>query len=450
MKYLSIILISFFLISCGTSKRIKPDWVQSRPISQSYYIGIGIAQKNKSVTYSQCIESAKKNALSDMAGEISSRISASSVLNTMDLGTSFNEEFSSRIKTSYELDIEGYEQVGFYENENEIWIYYRLNKEAHRLKNKQKQDLAALKAVDFYSKAKISENDYEYNQALVYYVKALETLKNYLDQNLEVSINGKKTFIISEIISEIGNLLKSVKIEFINKSITVKRGDILYRDDLKFFIRDNKTSHIIKEFPLDFYYSGSLISQKNIIHNLDDSYSYELGKISSKKNIEIFEVRINIMDFTKNITSDPFILKIIEKISVHSSKISINVEPSSIYININERNIGNNVESEILGIIKNTLEKEKIYIESNEKKADFILNINIETREKSSQGNLFIAELLAKFEVINKKNNVVFNYILNNIQSRGNSFKEAGEKCYKDAEREVRFKISRQIYTGVF
>ena len=47
----------------------KPEWVKEHPVSSNYYIGVGSISKNgQSLNYR---EQAKKNALNDLASEIS-------------------------------------------------------------------------------------------------------------------------------------------------------------------------------------------------------------------------------------------------------------------------------------------------------------------------------------------------------------------------------------------
>ena len=45
----------------------RPTWVSARPVTGGYYVGIGLANKNRP----DAQEAAKKNALNDLASEIS-------------------------------------------------------------------------------------------------------------------------------------------------------------------------------------------------------------------------------------------------------------------------------------------------------------------------------------------------------------------------------------------
>ena len=80
MRFLFSILVILLSVSCSWTKKsvkidapVYPDWIQNRPLSNDYYIGIAKALKNKS-DYSSI---AKQNALMDLSSEISVKLSLS-------------------------------------------------------------------------------------------------------------------------------------------------------------------------------------------------------------------------------------------------------------------------------------------------------------------------------------------------------------------------------------
>jgi len=49
-------------------------------------------------------------------------------LNSLEVNDSFSEEFISNVSTSTDEKIQDYEVAGSWEDKNEYWIYYRLDK----------------------------------------------------------------------------------------------------------------------------------------------------------------------------------------------------------------------------------------------------------------------------------------------------------------------------------
>ncbi len=131
MKYLPI--IALMLLACGSKRTLMqetaqvspaPMWVESKPISSLYYIGIGKSRKSSS----DHALLAKRSALADLASEIEVSVDAQSVLYTLEHDDRFDERFSEVVFLNTKLDLEGFEAYDAYETKDEYWVYYKLNK----------------------------------------------------------------------------------------------------------------------------------------------------------------------------------------------------------------------------------------------------------------------------------------------------------------------------------
>lgn len=96
MRYLFSILIVLLSVSCSVTKKsvnsdlpVYPDWIENRPISNDYYIGIAKVFKNK-FDYSSI---AKQNALIDLSSEISVKLSSASIFHQVDKGDRYREDY---------------------------------------------------------------------------------------------------------------------------------------------------------------------------------------------------------------------------------------------------------------------------------------------------------------------------------------------------------------------
>ena len=95
-QYWSVLVLAIIvavITSCRDTKDLSkpgsvvtiqeaPEWVNSRPHNSANYIGVGSASKLTQPLDYQAI--AKKNALNDLASEISVRVQGSTFLNSME------------------------------------------------------------------------------------------------------------------------------------------------------------------------------------------------------------------------------------------------------------------------------------------------------------------------------------------------------------------------------
>ena len=134
------------------TEALRPSWVQARPMSDANYVGIGLCPKSRP----DYQESAKKNALNDLASEISVKVEGNSLLYTLDRKSQFDESYTSTINTKTSEQLEGYDLADSWENANEYWIYYRLSKSEYaRIKAERKQK-AISQATDLYTRSQQS------------------------------------------------------------------------------------------------------------------------------------------------------------------------------------------------------------------------------------------------------------------------------------------------------
>ena len=182
MNKLILLLFIVFIISCQSSKLITeletgiPAWVKEYPVSDSHYIGIGIADRS---THPQdYIQVAQQNALQNLSSQIKVSISSQSVFLQMDREYSFEEDYKSNIEVKANEILEGYELVGTFTQQNEYWVYYRLSKQLYletriaRIQEAIEESKYFLnKAIMYYTPLK---------EKYIYFVKALNVLEPYL------------------------------------------------------------------------------------------------------------------------------------------------------------------------------------------------------------------------------------------------------------------------------
>jgi len=215
-------LIVLLLASCSAKKDTTsasqqatievpaPEWVGNRPHSPSYYIGIGSCSKFAQPYEYQTI--AKKNALNDLASEISVRVQGQTFLNSLEVNKSFSEEFISNVSTSTDAKIEDYEIAGTWENKNEFWVFYRLDKAKYQAWKMAKKSAALNLANDFYQKGLEAEKNSNVLAAFDLYMRGIFALKDYWNESNEFMSTAGKVYLDNEIFSSMQKMCGNLKL----------------------------------------------------------------------------------------------------------------------------------------------------------------------------------------------------------------------------------------------
>jgi hypothetical protein len=184
--------------ACGPAKELAqpaplpqaappPDWVTARPISSLYYIGIGQCPKSRP----DYRETAKQNALNDLASEISVTVQGNSLLYALDRTGSFKEEFLNTVKTSTAERMEGYELVGSYDGPQDHFTYYRLNKASHAELKKERARQTIASALDLHARGRTAWEQGDLRSALDLELRALASMKERWGEMDTVTWEGR-------------------------------------------------------------------------------------------------------------------------------------------------------------------------------------------------------------------------------------------------------------------
>ena len=125
----SVLLLAGCAGGRSAQKTPPPDWVTTRPVSRTHFIGVGSAVH--SPIPGEALRMAKERAAADLAGEISVRIESASLLETAEQNGRVREDFNSTISSRSEERITGFEVVDVFEGPAATHVYYRLDKQRH-------------------------------------------------------------------------------------------------------------------------------------------------------------------------------------------------------------------------------------------------------------------------------------------------------------------------------
>ncbi|HGY55642.1 MAG TPA: hypothetical protein ENK44_08080 [Caldithrix abyssi] len=413
----------------------KPNWIENRPVNDAYYIGIGYAQKDPGLgNYHQI---ARDNALKDLASEITVHISSSFIHTIAEQAGMIAEDVQSYVRSTTQANLEGYELVDKWEDDQEYWVYYRLSKAKYRSAKQQKLDKAASMGLDLFRKGKANEAEGKYANALIYYIQAFNPIQEYLGEPLQVEYDGSQIYLMNSIYSSIQDLLANLELQALQPNRKVKVGQALKKPlRVKAVYNGSKP---VSGLPLHFEFirgKGSLIRQA--ITDRNGVGSSRVSKISATDRIQIIRVR---PDLSSSLGSgaSKLVQNIVNHFSVPTTKFVLDVSGLTAYLDVTERPIEG--AASVLYIepkLKNALTGYGFAFTTNVAKADVMIKLNAAARKGAVMHDLYVAWVDMNLSIMDMSSGKeIYKNSFANIKGINLDYEKATVKAFENAAKKV-------------
>ena len=439
MNKLYLLLFFLLIFSCQSSKKTSeidaglPAWVKEYPVSDSHYIGIGIA--DRSAHPQDYIQVAQQNALQNLSSQIKVSISSQSVFLQMDREYGYEEDYKSNIEVKANEILEGYELSGTFTQQNEYWVYYRLNKQLY-----QETRMARIQEA-------IEESKYFLNKAImhytplkdkyIYYVKALDVLEPYLSEPLKTEFDRETVFLGSEIVARFRSHIDDYQIYCKTKKINAMIGNSV--DKIKLAVEHN--GNRLSDVPL---ITTSLFLELNDLSQSTDTngiFITSVPKIKSVERVQKIEVGIDFQDWLDEASQSDFIKKLFKNIKTHQINVPVYVYTPTVYVQTEEKHFGvDQNSSDIRFAVESALSGMSFTPVSNKNDAQIFLYVKSDTRKgKELQGQkMFTVFLDMSIQAKDLDKRVIFSKTVNKIKGIQLDFQQAENESYQQAIKEIK------------
>lgn len=457
LKNLAVVVALFSITACTKSKvaqtglptgipvESKPEWVDQRPHNPSYYIGIGSSNKLAQPLDYQGI--AKKNALNDLASEISVRVQGSTFLNSLEVNKAFSEEFISTINTTTDEKIEDYEVAGTWEDKHTYFVYYRLNKASYQQKKMAKKNQAMSSANDFLIKGQDAEKVSNIPAAVDLYLRGLFALRDYWNEVNEYPAETGKLFLDNELYSSLQRVASGLTIRPASPKIVLS-SENQYSASTSFQIMYNNvpvkgitTSHV---YPKSKY-------MKPRVQATDDSGSvhYIIEDINTKEKELAVSVDIDLMplqphDLDKKITG-----ALIKNLKTDSRKIPVEFIAPSFTVSSVEKVYGTATSTTTLAsALQSELVKKGLRQTGNA--ADYRIEIESNSTEGGTSQGFTVALLEMTITVTDRENHIIYKESANNIKGLQLNRDTASIEAYKKGRERIQEQVIPTLLDAIF
>lgn len=435
--------------ACKTTVGIKqrPAWVYNRPVSEAYYVGVGIAPKAQVSQYQQA---AKKEAMQDLISEIRVTVNSNSALSQFQNNTEFRQQFESDIKITALNTIENFEVVDSWEDAQYCWVYVRLSKAEYQELRRKRMLMAIERAEDYFARAAQFDIRKNYMQALRMKVRALSSLQDYLNEDVQALYNGKSVYLVNEIISSIQEQLYQVNFNSAVNVLNGKVGKPIYTPfDVTAYLTDSSGMIPVTYMPVKMKVEQGKMEFGNTTEtDYKGIASFSIARILSKDPVQLIRISTDIRQVMKTDSISQSLQNLLSSVDVPGIAIRVNVEPVKIFIESSEQNLSQQMTSaQLETTLKKGLAEAGCNFVHDRRDADYILRMNANTKALGAiWGNMQSCALDMSITLTDCRNDAeIFKDALQNIKGFQTTPENAGLDAYRTTAEQMMKRIFPQL-----
>lgn len=457
MQKVFLIIIAFSLVllsSCDVLKNSqkpkepKPEWVDKRPSSGLYYVGIGSARK-AGLAPDAYKENARNSALNVLSKEISVNISSSSVINTIETDYQLSETYERQIQTSSDRNIEGYEVVDTWDGGDVFWMYCRLSKAEYQAQKAEKKAAALQQAKTKYLQASELRSKGKQYEAIGSFVEAFSDITEYLAEPTDVLIDNNRVDLGTNIYRDLIHSFNEVRFDSKENPVFVTSG-MHVASDLMEIRLTNKSGNPVPNMPVVLSFTGSGLLDNKLTSDQNGVIHVPINKVTSKNQMETLTVELDMVTLSR-LTKDIFIRTVIRKIPPPTYKLIVNVQSPLIFIESSEKDFGKTSnQSNLKSALFQAMAKNNMRVSSSASDADFVIRIESDTQSAEASSYQKSVSLQYLVSVFDSDKRLVYTKSEKDIMGYGDSLDEASNEAYTEGINRMKRKTANSIFQAVF
>lgn len=440
-----VVQIKFTEAHACRRKTPPPAWTHMHHSDPDYFIGVGHSPVNKKDNMH--VERARKDALNELASEISVNIFSSNVLITLVTNDKIYDEFNSLINARVRTDIEGYEVVDSYKDKKDYWVKYRLSKQKYYQAQETKRLAATQNALTFYKAALSAEEEGNYKSALINYTKTIDVVKLYLNEHILAEIDGKEENIVVKAYLGITSILTNLRFAYPFYSVEAALAQDIKSDYLKFQLV-NQENEPLKGFPVLLHYSEKAVSQAKQITDNEGYIQFAIPKIRSNKQEEQLTVSVDMHALLLESSADYTVRKAIQDIPVQSLILPVYISKPSIQFIVDERSLNRPLKEGVTAQRFADLSYASDYKVVKED-ADYHCYITIDTSRENSIRGIHHVSLKGQIVLKDREGNIKYSTQIVPVRGTQLSPERASEEAYKNFEKQIKSRYFREIEEAI-
>lgn len=427
-----------------------PEWVSKRPISQEYYVGIGMARKDRPAA--EYTEGAKNVALNDIASQITVSISSEVLRTVFERNEQLGEEFRSSIRASAAADLEGVRLVDTYETDEEYWVYYRLSRAEYASRRAAKLDAASTQSLDLYARGRKAEREGRIGQALGLYAQAFGPIEKHLAEPLVVQSEGRSVYLVNEVYSSLGTLLGRIEVRTGGGEREAMIGRPLKAPlELTATLKDS-VSLPAANLPFRFMFTRGAGEYVERVQTDNRGVARcKVQKITAPDRIQIVEANLDLQTLWGNEQLSPTVRALLASFTVPGARFVLNVSGVSVFVDSRESMFGEPLrQKRIEPVLKAELGARNFTFTEDRSRASIAVSVEAQARKGTENFGLAFAFATAAVSVLDlESGKELYKGAVSEVKEGSDTFEKAGFKCLDTVARRITAELVPQLVEKV-
>lgn len=341
----TLLIISALLLNISVLAQV-PDWVKSRPVSDSEYIGIGMCP----ISDPDYMKKATQNALADISSQISLIVDNKSFYHIIDIDNKSREMLEDKISSSMTAWLEGQKLVDACTYDNVYYVYYSLNKNLYSVNAEKKRSNVIHTGWNYLENGKKAEENMQLLQAAQLYAKGLQAVEPWIFMDLIHIQDGYETNVPVELYNSYIKIFSGLAITTNTVQVEGEAFKPVAAPIAGCLSKDGSVVPNIK-LKAEFISGGGVIS-KPIETDYNGTAEFYITNITSKEPVQ--EVRISIDDSVFESLPSSY-NQMLKNKDLPSAKITVVLKSAPVvcYFNISSDNDLEGIENRVSSLLTN-------------------------------------------------------------------------------------------------
>jgi hypothetical protein len=452
-KTLLFLFVVLFAVGCSSKKKMShaelmkgsPGWVNQTPNQPNYYHGVGMSVKSGQHDFR---ERARQNALSELASGISVNISATSVLNQFEIDRASSEFFRDNIRMSTQQYLEGYELVENWENDHQYWVYYRLSKVRFAQIKQDRINAAMGLSRSKFDHARELGNQGRVNDALGFYIRSVEDIKDFLGEDIRAEIDGEQKAYPTYLMAGLMDQLQALSFDFQMESYRVKPGPTSIPAPIEVYVRD-ESNRPVSGIPVIVRYSWLPGASIEVMTDARGRFMITPQGIGPGRKNEQISCFIDMRKVTANSTNDLTVQRLFASFNANTFVLPVEVIPPVCYVLVSGKD-GRFDLSPAYEELNRLFTQNGFDLTSNRELADYILSSELITLNQSQIGQRHTHTLRATFVLTDAQGRIQYSARADDITGLGTNSAQALEDAMQSLQGKFRINLFPPMVNNVF